>query len=180
MARHDTASHAHDTTLRYSRPTREGLTTRGECRDTKFCIMTGARAWPLGVVSRYSLLCIVRGGRSGWRGVSRYKRLYRDRRAALAAGCVMRQATTRRLERHDMAKGACNTAGAGPVTRHPARHDTMQGMRGLGALCTQPRSVGCALGAPNPVLTQCTVLSHCLGTLFMNTVHKNFQKKKSK
>ena len=36
----------------------------GECRDTKFCIVTGARVWPLGVVSRYSL-CIVTGGRSG-------------------------------------------------------------------------------------------------------------------
>ena len=37
---------------------------RGECRDTKHCIVIGARAWPLGVVSRYSL-CIVTGARSG-------------------------------------------------------------------------------------------------------------------
>ena len=36
----------------------------GECRDTKHCIVTGARVWPLGVVSRYSL-CIVTGRRFG-------------------------------------------------------------------------------------------------------------------
>ena len=71
MACHDTASHVHDTTLRYGRPAlkgerhaREGLAAGGECRDTKFCIVTGARAWPLGVVSQYSL-CIMIGGRSG-------------------------------------------------------------------------------------------------------------------
>ena len=42
---------------------------------------------------------------------------------------------------------------------------------------------GCAPGAPNPVLTQCTVLSHCLGhcsrTLFMSTVHEVLKKIKS-
>ena len=39
----------------------------GESRDTRFCIVTGARAWLLGVVSRYSLysLCIVIGEWSG-------------------------------------------------------------------------------------------------------------------
>ena len=31
------------------------------------------------------------------------------------------------------------------------------------AACTQPRSVGCAPSAPNPVLTQDTVLSYCFG-----------------
>ena len=35
----------------------------GECCDTRFCIVTGAREWPLGLVSRYSL-CIVTSGRS--------------------------------------------------------------------------------------------------------------------
>ena len=43
---------------------RAGGLAGGECRDTKHCIVTGARAWQLGVVSRYSL-CIVTGGRSG-------------------------------------------------------------------------------------------------------------------
>ena len=42
--------------------------------------------------------------------------------------------------------------------------------------CAQPRSVVCA---PNPVLTQDTVLSHCFGhcslTLFMSTVYEVFK-----
>ena len=46
------------------------------------------------------------------------------------------------------------------------------------AQCVSRLGSGCALGAPNPVLTQCTVLSHSFGPLFMNTVHKIFQKKK--
>ena len=41
---------------------------------------------------------------------------------------------------------------------------------------------GCAACAPNPVLTQDTILSHRLGELFMNIVHEysslGFQNKK--
>ena len=37
----------------------------GECCDKKFCIKTGAQAWPLGVVSRYSL-CIMTGRWAVW------------------------------------------------------------------------------------------------------------------
>ena len=36
----------------------------GVCRDTKFCIVTGARAWPLEVVSQFSLYIVI-GERSG-------------------------------------------------------------------------------------------------------------------
>ena len=55
----DTAKGGHDTV---GSARARGL-AGGVCRDTKFCIVTGAREWPLGVVSRYSL-CIVIGGRS--------------------------------------------------------------------------------------------------------------------
>ena len=52
----------------------------------------------------------------------------------------------------------------------------------LSAQCARDLGSGCAHCAPNPVLTQCTVCSHCLGncswTLFMNTVHRDLQKKK--
>ena len=48
---------------------------------------------------------------------------------------------------HDMTEPTCDTAGHRATTR--PRH----GWPGP----------GCAPGAPNPVLTQCTVLSHCLG-----------------
>ena len=54
----------------------------------------------------------------------------------------------------DTTEGACDTAGAGPRYDATANHDTVQCAR-LG--------LGCALGATNPVLTQCTVLSHYLG-----------------
>ena len=49
---HDTASSAHARDL-----------AGGLCRDAKFCIVTEARDWPLGVVSRYSLR-LVTGGQS--------------------------------------------------------------------------------------------------------------------
>ena len=52
----------------------------------------------------------------------------------------------------------------------------------LRAQCACDLGSGCAHCAPNLVLTQCTVCSHCLGncswTLFMNTVHRDLLKKK--
>ena len=52
---HDTAHYTtkggHDT----AGSTRASDLAGGECRDTKHCIVTGARALALGVVSRYSL-----------------------------------------------------------------------------------------------------------------------------
>ena len=67
------------------------------------------------------------------------------------------KATIRSGEGHDTAPGAPTTQ---PVQR---------------ATCVQPRPWVCAHCALDPVLTQDTVLSHCLGSLFMNTVHEVFK-----
>ena len=74
------------------------------------------------------------------------------------------------------------------ATRPPVRHDTALSSRcarGLGAMRAQcAPSLGhvCVHCALDLVLTQCTILSHCLDrcsrTLFMNTVHEVFKKKK--
>ena len=56
---HDKAKGGHD----IAGSDRTRCLAGGVCRDTRFCIVTRARAWPLGVVSRYNL-CIVTGGRS--------------------------------------------------------------------------------------------------------------------
>ena len=72
MVGHDTAGWA---TIQPTTRPREATTQSlvrargmagGLCCDTQFCIMTEARDWPLGVVSRYNL-CIVTGGQSGLR-----------------------------------------------------------------------------------------------------------------
>ena len=111
-----------------------------------------------------------RAVRATWGFCTSIQVLYRDKGAATRRynACVRaatRQeapatrrpgATIRRLVRHDMAPSA-----------RPGRS-----ARSLG--------LGCAHCAPNPVLTLCTVLSHCLEhylwTLFMNTGHGVFKK----
>ena len=54
----------------------------------------------------------------------------------------------------------------------------------LCAQCARDLGFGCAHSAPNPVLVQCTICSHCLGncswTLFMNTFHMDKRKKRKK
>ena len=125
--------------------------------------------------------------------MSRYKRLYRDRRAALATGCVARQATTRCLVHHDTAMEA--TTRPARLTR--ARSDSAtirprglatQPMLGLqyGTLHATTRRSPRAAWAHRArsrvcwVCTWCTQSSfdsmHCseslFGTLFMNTVHE--------
>ena len=72
------------------------------------------------------------------------------------------------------------------MIRRSTRHDKAPNARyarclgAVRAACARRLGSGCAPGTPNPVLTQCTVLSHCFGTLFMNTVHEVFQKNKIK
>ena len=85
------------------------------------------------------------------------------------------RAAQRTRARSDTAEGACDMVGAGPRYGATARHDTAQcALPGFSArgLCAQagPR---CAPGAPNPVLTQCNVLSHRSWALF-----KRISKKK--
>ena len=72
---------------------------------------------------------------------------------------------------------------ARPATRPTTSHDTAghrpttqprHGRPGHNAhdLCAQAGQ-GCAPGAPNPVLTQCTVSESLFGKMFMNTVHEH-------
>ena len=129
--------------------------------------------------------------------VSHYNRLYLDRRKAWSLGvsrynaatrpglccdtaeepttrrteaCACAQRHGRRLLRHDR---------EGATTLSCVRHDTAQlaprhgAVHAAWAQWAHNFGSGCAPGVPNPVLTQCTVLSHCLGTLFMNTVHEH-------
>ena len=95
-----------------------------------------------------------------------------------------REATTRQAQalrhnacaRGDMAGHAWDTAGGRPrydrgVPPYGAQRTLCERPeRSAHTMCTQPGSVGCAPYAPNSVLTQDTVLSHCLnhcsGTLF--------------
>ena len=57
---------------------------RGLCRDTPFCIVTEARGGPLGARSRYKIVSWLSGGDH----VSRYNKLYRDRRRLDWLRCV--------------------------------------------------------------------------------------------
>ena len=58
------------------------------------------------------------------------------------------------------------------ATRPSARCDTA-----LYKQCARSLGSGCAPCAFDLVLTQCTALSHCFGSLSMNTVHGVFKKK---
>ena len=62
---------------------------------------------------------------------------------------------------------------ARPATRPGKAYDTTQHERSVRAVCEQAGPWVCAHCALDPVLTQCTVLSHCLGTLFMNTIYEH-------
>ena len=67
-------------------------------------------------------------------------------------------ARKRACGRDDMAGGACDTVGPG-LQHNQAKPTTRRSAR---ALCMQA-GPGCAHYALDSVLTQCTVLSHCLG-----------------
>ena len=71
----------------------------------------------------------------------------------------------------------CDTA----LCARPERSARVACSRPRHGVRAQPRFLGCAHYAPNPVLTQCIVYSHCLEhcswTLFMNTVHGAFKNK---
>ena len=172
MVGHDTAGWA---TIQPTTRPREATTQSlvrargmagGLCCDTQFCIMTEARDWPLGVVSRYNL-CIVTGGQSGLRACHDTIACIVIGGRGLAAGRFARLATTRlgrRATRCDTARHACDTAGAGPATRHTACHDTAQCARYLGtvnaAWVHRARSqgpLGVHLVHPTQFWTHCTI-----------------------
>ena len=89
---------------------------------------------------------------------------------------------------HDTAQGRAVTLPLGPRYDRPrprygwAKACDTTPLRvsacGLSAPCTRPGSAGCALGVPNQFLTQYTIYESLFGTLFINTVHKIFRKKK--
>ena len=169
--RHDRAC----TTIRRDTAQRSlmGGLASGVCRDTILYIVTGgaglaSRHSVPGAAIRHSAPCDTQGRN---RGACTTRALCRDTIfVSQAGGCDTASvcAATR--------QGALTTRpGRGP--RHdPARTMTRRCAHNLGAVGEKPGS-GCAPGAPNPVLTQCTVLSHCLGALFMSTIHEVFKKK---
>ena len=137
-------------------------------------------------VSRYN--CLYRDRREAWplRIVSRYEWAYRDRRAAWLLGVSRDRPrpcytvgqgrdTAPRYDREarNTTEGAAtwraaaldNMASdtAGRALQH--NHDTAPGAPRYSRPSTQrapSHGLGCASCAPNPVLTQDTVLSHCL------------------
>ena len=97
-------------------------------------------------------VCIVTGGPTTWQ----------------------RARATRSEGSHDMAPRS---------PRHGSQRTACaQPRRSAHAAGVQPGFFGCAPYELDPVLTQCTILSHCLDHCFMNTIHGNcsrgFQKMK--
>ena len=101
------------------------------CLDTKFCIVTGARDWPLGVVSRYNLSIVIGGGLvseachdtndcilTGGQRLGCWGCRETGHDTALARLCAQRHD-------HDTAEGACDTVDARPTTRRSVIHDTV-------------------------------------------------------
>ena len=96
------------------------------------------------VVSRYNFCIVTRGSETGCE-TARQLALARGDTTGHACDTTERKDTIRSAE-------ACDTAPSALCTRI---------RRCARAMCTQLGS-GCAPCAPNPVLTQCIVLSHCL------------------
>ena len=89
--------------------------------------------------------------------------------AAIRPRCAMIRRWGPRYVRHSArVRPTIRLRGPATLLGHdtaPLRHDTAEcALPGFSAcgLCAQA-GPGCAPGAPNPVLTQCIVLSHCLG-----------------
>ena len=143
------------------------------CHDTIVCIVTGT--WTGQGESRYKLYC-------GWV-------VGRDTALGLVTGRVARQATTQpEGARHDATRlrhgrcWACDMANHNPAIRHPARHDTAQCAHGLGTMratwAHHARSHG-PLGVhlcTQPSFGLSSLFQSLFGPLFMNIIHKIFQK----
>ena len=100
----------------------------------------------------------------------------RDTARGWATGLYRETGATRRRQCNDTALEAPDKASCAAIqcaTRPGDGHDTApvrattrpSARRACAAWAQWARNLGsgCAPGAPNPVLTQCTVFSHCLG-----------------
>ena len=136
----------------------------------KFCIVTGGDLWVTIQGAAALRYCKMRARHGLNTASARYDTTHNARGMGLLCRDTIflyhdRGAATRRMcARGDMEGGACDTSGGGP--RYGALHSmTRSPARGLGAMREQRARtgfLGCAHCAPNPVLTQCTVYSHCL------------------
>ena len=94
-------------------------------------------------------------------------------------GRVATQGHDTTMQGHDTAQGRaharCDTTAWACDTARPGLH-TAPLSASTRPPRTRPGRAGWALGAPNQFLTQYTVSESLFGTLFMNTVHKIFQK----
>ena len=134
----------------------------GVCRDTIGCIVIGGAC----LVSQHSA---PGAARSAQRPMTWHRS---------AATCAIACATRRGIGCIVWGRGGggCDKAGLDVVTWCTA---TWQDTVGWGHDTTPSAwlgSFGCAPCALDPALTQSAVLSHCLWTLFMNTVHLVFKK----
>ena len=132
------------------------------CHDTIVCIVTGA--WTNQGESRYKLYCGLGKRPCGSRHSARLGRWACRETGHDTAGQAC-----------DIALHACDTVGAGPATRHTARHDTALCARSLSAPCAQPWSVGCAPVHPTQFWTQCTI-----SVTVCTTVHEHYSQDFSK
>ena len=146
-------------------------------RGPRYSRRARTRAWPLGAGSRYKIVSWLRGGRplcrdtvqprAAIRGSAPYDTTHGALRHArqlatrgvhgFGAGCVAIWAVTRPRHGQPCLRHGRPQAAKRPTTR--PRH----GRPGRSArdLCAQA-GLGCASGAPNPILTQCTIFSHYL------------------
>ena len=183
------ASHAHDTAmarLRHDqgRP-RHGRLRARECGRARACGLASE-------VCRDTIRCIVIGGtarlRYGW-GNSLTTRPRCATIRCWALRHLWQRATQRTRMTLVLGVSRYMLRHGRPGLRHGRPHATIQldtsprhdrDKAVLGAVrpaCARRFGSRCALGAPYPVLTQCTILSHCLGHC-SRTLFTRFKKKK--
>ena len=156
---HDTAEHASGTALRYGqegprygRPARRGVQQRAAKleRESRYknCIVAGG-GFCVAIWLRYRLRYDAQRPATRCRSTATHAATRQTRHAAGA--CVAIPILYRGRE------GACDTHSLRARHGREGSHDTAPNAR-----CARSLGSGFTPYAPNPVLTQCTVLSHCL------------------
>ena len=100
-------------------------------------------------------------------------------RPAIRAACARGRAMTRRGTLATRLLGPATRLAAGPAIRRCGSHDKAPSTRcasGLGVVRTQPGPLGVHL-CTQPSFGLSALFQSLFGPLFMNTVHKFFQKK---